>query len=258
MRPLPELLAYFPSELQDKQLDILREYMQYEMLKVLFGTRHGHKFTFLGGTALRIVYGTERFSEDLDFDNVGLTREEFEHTLKQLQRGMALLDYPCELSFTYKGAFHCAVRYPSLVFRYGLSGHKEARLMVKVDTEKQDYPYTRNVTQVTGFGVAADVAAVPPALLCSMKVAAVLGRRRAKGRDFYDLSWLLERTTPDYGYLAERFGITNAGGLRACMSAHTGGFDFGRLAQDVAPSLLRRADIGRVEGFREMWAAATL
>lgn len=250
MKPLNELLAYYSPELHEKHaLSILREYLQYEMLRLLFASRHGSHFTFLGGPALRIGYGTERFSEDLDFDNEGLTREQFEYTLGKVARGLELIDYPCNLHFTYKGAYHCAVRFPSLLYKYGLSPHKEARLMIKVDTEAQDYDYTREVRQVTGLGVAADIAIVPLSLLCAMKVAAVLGRRRPKGRDFYDLSWCLERTTPDYGYLGQKLGIRTEEKLRARVQAHTADFDFGALARDVGPFLMRGEDEERVRGF---------
>lgn len=258
MKPLDGLVAHFPPALHDKRLAILREYLQYEILRLLFTSRLGYRFTFLGGTALRIAYGTDRFSEDLDFDNDGLTREEFEQTLEKVATGLKLLDYPCEITFTHKAAYHCAVRFPSLLYKYELSGHKEARLMIKVDTEAQGFAYTREVRRVVGFGVAADVAVVPLDLLCAMKVAAVLGRRRPKGRDYYDLSWCLRRTTPNYGYLGARLGIDTPQALRARVAAHTAAFDFDALARDVRPFLLRDEDVAAVAGFRESWAGVGL
>ena len=44
---------------------------------------------------------------------------------------------------------------------------------------------------------------VPPdGVLCAMKIAAMLERQ--KGRDFYDVMFLLSQTTPDYAFLAEK------------------------------------------------------
>ena len=171
MRALDELTAYFPEDLRDREVAILREYLQYEMLRALFASRYGYKFTFLGGTALRLCYGTDRFSEDLDFDNVGLTPQEFEYTLGKVARALTLAGYPCQTHFTYKGAYHCSVRFPALLYQYGMSPHKEARLLIKVDTEAQGHDYRRAVVPVRGFGVACEVAAVPLPLLCAMKVA---------------------------------------------------------------------------------------
>jgi len=40
-----------------------------------------------------------------------------------------------------------------------------------------------------------------------MKIAALLAR--AKGRDFYDLMFLLSQSEPDYDFLSKRCGISN-------------------------------------------------
>ena len=256
MKPLDDLVRFYPSQIRDRQVAILREYLQYEMLQLLFAARYGSGLTFIGGTALRLAYGTDRFSEDLDFDNQHLTKDEFEHTLMRVQRGLELIDYPCELTFTYKAAYHCAVRFPSLLYKYELSGHKEARLMIKVVTEPQHYSYQREVRQITGLGVTADIAVVPLDVLCAMKVAAVLGRRRPKGRDFYDLSWCLERTQPDYGYLSEKLGIDDRKALRERVFAHTADFDFEALARDVQPFMMRETDLERVLKFPQQFEAA--
>ena len=44
-------------------------------------------------------------------------------------------------------------------------------------------------------------------VLCSMKMAAMFAR--AKGRDFYDVMFLLPQTRPDYDFLGKRCGIHN-------------------------------------------------
>ena len=46
----------------------LVEYLQSEILSILYNSKYGRHLSFLGGTCLRFVYGIERFSEDLDFD----------------------------------------------------------------------------------------------------------------------------------------------------------------------------------------------
>ena len=48
----------------------LVEYLQYEILDSLYKQKNSEKLSFIGGTSIRIVYGSQRFSEDLDFDNL--------------------------------------------------------------------------------------------------------------------------------------------------------------------------------------------
>ena len=46
---------------------VVREYLQLLFLKELYSEKFGKRVFFKGGTAIRLVYGGERFSEDLDF-----------------------------------------------------------------------------------------------------------------------------------------------------------------------------------------------
>ena len=46
---------------------VVLEYVQHYILYLLFRTRHYRELAFTGGTALRVLFGLPRFSEDLDF-----------------------------------------------------------------------------------------------------------------------------------------------------------------------------------------------
>src|SRR3990167_6448225 len=52
------------------QEQIVREEYEIIVLKTLFESEIGKSFVFKGGTALRLAYGSPRFSEDLDFSVV--------------------------------------------------------------------------------------------------------------------------------------------------------------------------------------------
>jgi len=259
MMLLDEIKKEYPEFLHERAPFLLREYLQYEILKIIFESKHASAYTFLGGTCLRLAYGTERFSEDLDFDNVGLSAADFEATGRAVQKGLELLGYTTRIKFSHKDAFHCKVTFPGILYDYGLSGHKEARIFIKLDSEKQDYDYQRELVRIQKFGVDTDIFVTPPDLLTSQKTAAVLGRKRPKGRDFYDLHWLLTQGhTPDYGYLDTRFGIAGPAELRSRVAQHIADFDFDQLARDVAPFLFRDEGVERVRSFPAFWGQAGL
>jgi len=46
---------------------VVREFWELAVLDVLLGTGVGNRLVFKGGTALRLAYGSPRFSDDLDF-----------------------------------------------------------------------------------------------------------------------------------------------------------------------------------------------
>jgi predicted nucleotidyltransferase component of viral defense system len=63
-----EQTAVFPN--------IIREYIQHLFLTELYQLSGSEKLLFKGGTALRIVYHSPRFSEDLDFSLFGVPSNE--------------------------------------------------------------------------------------------------------------------------------------------------------------------------------------
>lgn len=52
---------------QTSFLNVAREYVQHLFLSHLYGFPESDHLAFKGGTALRLLYGSPRFSEDLDF-----------------------------------------------------------------------------------------------------------------------------------------------------------------------------------------------
>ena len=77
MLSLKELKPYYPESLHDYERFIIREYLQYKILEIVFESPYENKLAFMGGTCLRIVHNNSRFSEDLDFDNFDLTMDAF-------------------------------------------------------------------------------------------------------------------------------------------------------------------------------------
>lgn len=77
MLSLAEIQKYYPEQLHSFKRFMLREYLQHKILQFVYQSPFAGKFAFLGGTCLRIVHGNSRFSEDLDFDNFGLTKSGF-------------------------------------------------------------------------------------------------------------------------------------------------------------------------------------
>ena len=52
---------------QMDEYSIFREYLQLVFLSYLYQEKEASKIIFKGGTALRLLFGSPRFSEDLDF-----------------------------------------------------------------------------------------------------------------------------------------------------------------------------------------------
>lgn len=69
-----ESLREFTKKYQTTEANVLREYIQHLFLSLLYRFPGSEKILFKGGTALRIIYRSPRFSEDLDFTGQNIYR----------------------------------------------------------------------------------------------------------------------------------------------------------------------------------------
>lgn len=82
-------------ELKIDVTQVVREYWEVVLLNRLFESTAGKDLLFKGGTALRLAYGSPRFSEDLDFS---LTEDSIGAAFKRLATG--LVDRVAEADIT--------------------------------------------------------------------------------------------------------------------------------------------------------------
>ncbi len=57
MLSIEEIKKQYPDDFHKFERGILREYLQYLILEIIFKTDIAKKLSFLGGTCLKIVYG---------------------------------------------------------------------------------------------------------------------------------------------------------------------------------------------------------
>ena len=214
MLDFEQIQEQYPENLQRFERAILREYLQYKVLQAIFDSNHASKLAFLGGTALRIVYGNNRFSEDIDLDNFGLSWAEFEEVIQKVKRFMALEGFDVEIRNVAKGAYRCYLKFPELLYEQGLSPFQEEKILIQVDTTAQGYLYKPEIILINKFDVFTEIRVTPLNILLSQKIYTAVNRKRPKGRDFYDITYLSSRTKPDMGFLNQKLGVETAEGLR--------------------------------------------
>lgn len=251
MMSLPEIRSYYPDYLHSRGEFLLREYLQHKILELLFQSSYALKFAFLGGTCLRIVHNNSRFSEDLDFDNFGLSEKDFEEVSQIILRGLKRQGFQVEMRNVFRGAYHCYIRFPGILFETGLSGHREARILINLDTEPQGFPFEPESFFLNRFDVFTNLLATPPDILLSQKIVAITHRRRPKGRDFFDVVFLLGKAKPNYEFLKLKLNLSNSGELRQHFLEICEKLNFQELAYDVKPFLFEENDAKRVLLFPE-------
>ena len=76
-----DLLKTLAKKQQTTELNIRREYVQHLFLSKFYQQELSEKVFFKGGTALRLIYGSPRFSEDLDFSSVLANAQKIEQMI---------------------------------------------------------------------------------------------------------------------------------------------------------------------------------
>jgi predicted nucleotidyltransferase component of viral defense system len=252
MLTLPEIKAYYPAHLHSQGRLMLREYLQHKILQIIFDSPFATKLAFLGGTCLRIVHGNQRFSEDLDFDNFLIEASAFEAIASLITRELSKEGYTVEMKTVYKGAYHCYIRFPALLYQEGISGHPEEKILIQLDTEPQHFDFVPERFLLNRFDVFTQIFITPKDLLLAQKFYAVLNRARNKGRDFFDIVFLLSLTDqPNYAYLQQKTGIQTAADLKTRILSRCAGIDMKEMATDVQPFLFNPADARKVELFAD-------
>lgn len=251
MLELRHIESFYPEHLRHFKRNILREYLQYKILAVIFSGKYAGKLAFMGGTALHIAHGAGRFSEDLDFDNRGLTRDDFRALTMLVARQLSLEGFQVETGISCKAAFSADIKITGLLYETGLSGHKEEKVLIKIDTEPQDFEYVPRRVIINKFDVTVGVGVVPDDILLARKFYAILKRKRAMGRDFYDVMFLSGKAKPNFRYLKFKAGIVDTQGLKKALQDRCATVDFKRLANDAAPLVFIPGEAKKVELFPE-------
>lgn len=213
MMAIHHIAGFFPEQIRKNVVFhkyMLKEYIQLLVLDYLSTTHYIRKITFIGGTNLRLIKGIDRFSEDLDFDCKGMSSDEF----MAMSDDVVLFLHRSGFDVQTKDkkndkltAFRRNLLFPEMLFKMGLSGHKEERFLIKMEAQDQLVEYDPVMVNIKGCGLFFPFPVPPDSVLCAMKLAAMLSR--AKGRDFYDAVFLLSQTQPDYRFLEQRCGISN-------------------------------------------------
>jgi len=238
MIDINQIESFYPVQLRVFKKNLLREYLQYKILEIIFDSNFGEKLSFMGGTAIRIVHGNDRFSEELDFDNFGLTQEDFKKVTGLVKKKLELEGYVVEIRNVFKRAYHCYLKIPEILYKNELSNYKEEKISIRLDTEPQGFTYSPKKVIINKFEVFSRINVTPIDILLAQKIYAIFNRRRAMGRDFYDAVFLSGKTKPNLDYLKLMMKIDGISDLKDKLMVKCEKFDFKRLAEDVEPFLI--------------------
>lgn len=189
--------------------NLVREYLQAQVLASLQRAGAMTPLAFHGGTALRFLHSIRRYSEDLDFALERSSRGyDFRGYLGAVIADLRRLGYTADLTRVSDArAVNTAfVRLRGLLHDLGLSDQAEEALAIRIEVDTRPPRGAGLETTVVRRHELLHLQHHDRASLLAGKLHAVLQRPYPKGRDFYDLVWYLsdrEWPGPNLGMLNE-------------------------------------------------------
>lgn len=201
------LEEYDPSN-EEEILNSMREIMQEIALAGLSRTDFFDNAAFYGGTALRILYGLNRYSEDMDFSLLEVNPEfklepyfnavvsEFEGlgmkvSIREKSKRIAT---PIESAFLKGETLWKELVLEDIIQQTGVKSNKSVKIKIEVDKNPPMGFNTEEKLLLRPFSFYVKCFDLPS--LFAGKMHALLFRKwknRVKGRDWYDMEWYIKK-----------------------------------------------------------------
>lgn len=189
----------------------IREILQQMALLGL--ERHGffEKAAFYGGTALRILYGLDRFSEDLDFTLLKPDPNfDFSPFLKGMQKELASFGFEMDVTQKVKNIetsiLSAFMKMNTIKLHLAISSETKSKavnhnekVQIKLEVDINPPPHSRIENHIVLNPTSFYVLTLHRSDLFAGKMHAILYRAwkgRVKGRDWYDLIWYIQNKVP--------------------------------------------------------------
>ncbi|HLC05396.1 MAG TPA: nucleotidyl transferase AbiEii/AbiGii toxin family protein [Anaerolineales bacterium] len=180
-----EVLVQTARRGQTTELNVAREYCQHLFLGAFYREHGSERVMFKGGTALRIIYGSPRFSEDLDFSGFRTSVAEIEDYVAAAAAELERNAIPVSLAESkktsggYLAILTCRVR------------DLPVQIQVEVSLRRRNDVKGRGVLVTPELLPAYVLTQLPEELLVKEKLEALM--TRGKPRDYFDLYFMLRK-----------------------------------------------------------------
>lgn len=208
---IKEWIEEYDPQNEEEIVSALREIMQEITLAALSRTDFYEKAAFYGGTALRIFYGLDRYSEDLDFSllkpDPNFSIEPYFKAVRDEFKSLGLTVRIEEKRKTTQAAIDSAflkaetiwqeIVLEDIIKETGVRSNKTLKIKIEVDRQPPLDFQTEEKLLIRPFSFY--VKCFSKSSLFAGKMHALLFRKwknRVKGRDWYDLEWYIKKGVP--------------------------------------------------------------
>ncbi|GHT33225.1 hypothetical protein FACS189434_06820 [Bacteroidia bacterium] len=211
------MLSQYSPTTKDEMQNAMHEVMQQIALAGLYKAGFFEKAAFYGGTCLRIFYGLQRFSEDMDFsllqpDENFRLENYFDAIISEFQslgREVSITRKEKKTQTNVESAF---LKDNTEIYNLAFTTEKNVKIKIEVDTQPPLGFATEHKLLMLPFSFMVRCYRLPD--LYAGKMHALLFRAwksRVKGRDWYDFEYYVRNNTAlNFKHLQQRAEQINA------------------------------------------------
>lgn len=178
------LIADLTNKYQTTQNNVAREYSQHLFLSYFYQKKKSDHILFKGGTSIRFLYNSPRFSEDLDFTAYNIDVRQIETIFIDTLNDLAQTGIDLELmeTKTTSGGYLAIIGFSFLDFKEDIQINvslrpKKSKIAYEVVLISSDYIPPYNIISLAEKDIIEE------------KIKALLDR--SKPRDYFDIYYLL-------------------------------------------------------------------
>jgi len=205
------MLSRYEIHTKEDRTNALHEVMQQVTLAGLYRGGFFDKAAFYGGTCLRIFYGMQRFSEDMDFsliqaDESFRLENYFDAIISEFQAIGRDITIAKKEKITQTNVESAFLKDNTEVYNLSFSTEKQIKIKIEVDTQPPAGFATEYKLLLLPFSFMVRCYTLPD--LYAGKMHALLFRNwktRVKGRDWYDFEWYVRNNIAlNFSHLQKR------------------------------------------------------
>lgn len=196
---ITERLLEYKIQTAEEELNAIKEITQEIILYALSKTSFFDQAHFCGGTALRIVHGLNRFSEDLDFTSNAIDKKfQFDDYMDEVLLTLKQYGLEMKVKKSKDDSFVKARELNEDSDKWTLSfpSNKQLKKVIiklEIDTNPPTGALVENAN--LDFPILHQVKVGTMETLFTGKIHALLCRSFMKGRDWYDFLWYIRNKT---------------------------------------------------------------
>lgn len=192
----------------------IKEYFQSEIISYISSQDYWENMILIWWSALRLLYGSYRFTEDLDYDTIWIDYDCFIYICKDIENYLNKKWYKTTIETSKANNWHCLfwieIELTTLEY-WKITLPANIPLSIKMDVANRNWNYATEYRRLLNNFSDVYIKTATLNVLLSKKIISLIERVHEKSlhKDVYDIAFFMPNNSPDIDYLLCELDLYN-------------------------------------------------